>query len=124
AEPPLCQNRAARLAPALLSRLPHRAERPHCARQWRAIVANRAALRDKTDRSGLRESAVLTFACARALRASRLTAIAGAALTLPFISFASVRPATAEGVEIESCIGNGFATNCVTHSAPDGDPYI
>jgi hypothetical protein len=67
---------------------------------------------------------VLTFACATTRRASRLTAIAGAALTVSLLTFASVRQAHAEGVEIESCVGTWHATNCVTRSAPAGDAFI
>lgn len=67
---------------------------------------------------------MLTFACARALRAYRLMAIMTAALALPLITFASARPAIAEGVEIDSCVNNERTTNCVTRSAPVDDPYI
>ena len=67
---------------------------------------------------------MLTFACARALHACRLTAIVTAALALPLITFASARPAMAEGVEIDSCINTERTTNCVTWSAPADGPYI
>jgi len=67
---------------------------------------------------------VLTFACAIARRAARVTPIAGAALALSLMTCASVRTAKAEGVEIDSCIGTWHAMNCVTRSAPAGDAFI
>lgn len=67
---------------------------------------------------------MLTFACAGARRASRLTALAGVALALPLITFASLRPAQAEGVWIGSCVGGWHASNCAMLWAPLGNPYV
>lgn len=67
---------------------------------------------------------MLTFVCAGALRASRLTILAGAALALPLIAIASSHPARAEGVRIGSCVGTGHAVDCATIWAPLSDPYI
>ena len=64
------------------------------------------------------------FACDRARRASRLTAVTGAALVLPLIAFAGVRPAQAEGVWIGSCVRTWHAGNCAMLWAPHGDPFI
>lgn len=67
---------------------------------------------------------MLTFACVATQRAPRLIAIAGAALALPLIAFASVRPAQAEGVWIGNCVGSGHAASCTMLWAPRSDPYI
>lgn len=83
----------------------------------RAARPNRIAAR-------VRESAVLIFARSRARRTLRLTALAGAALALPLITLAGARAAEAEGVEIDSCIGNWHAMNCVTRSAPADSAFI
>ena len=67
---------------------------------------------------------MLTFACARARRASPLTMLASAALALPLIATATVNPARAEGVRIDSCVGTWHAASCATIWAPLSDPYI
>ncbi len=67
---------------------------------------------------------MLTFACAGARRASRLTAPASAVLALALITFASMRPALAEGVWLGSCVGSGSGGDCAMLSAPLGNPYI
>jgi len=67
---------------------------------------------------------VLIFACARALRAPRLTVLAGAVLALPLITFATSRPAQAEGVRVDSCVGAWQAVGCTTIWAPLGGTYI
>ena len=51
-------------------------------------------------------------------------ALAGGALALPLILVATVCPAEAEGVQIDSCIGTELTSHCVTWSAPGNDPYI
>ena len=77
------------------------------------------------DRGAARESAVLTlFACAGARRASRPTAVAGAALALSLVACANVSPALADGIEIDTCVGSGHAGNCAAIWAPLGDPYV
>lgn len=67
---------------------------------------------------------MLTFACAKAQRVSRLPIIAGAALALPLIAIASVNPARAKEVRFDSCVDTWHAVNCATIWAPLGDPYI
>jgi hypothetical protein len=67
---------------------------------------------------------VLTFACARALHASRLTLLAGAIVALPVIAFAAGRPAEAEGVRVDGCVGSWHASGCATIWAPLRDTYI
>jgi len=67
---------------------------------------------------------VLTFACARALRASRSTMLTGAVLALPLLAFATARPAEAEGVRVDGCVGTWHASGCTTVWAPLGSTYI
>ena len=67
---------------------------------------------------------MLTFACARALHASRSTVLAGAVLALPLITLATARPAEAEGVRVDGCVGSWHANGCSTIWAPLGDTYV
>ena len=67
---------------------------------------------------------MLTFACAGALRASRLRILASAALALPLIANTTMSPARADGVQIGGCVGTWHAVNCATIWAPLSDPYI
>jgi hypothetical protein len=67
---------------------------------------------------------VLTFACAGVLHASRLRALAGAVLALPLIILASVHPAQAKGIRLDSCVGSWHASGCATIWAPLEDPNI
>ena len=65
---------------------------------------------------------MLTFDCARTLRASRPATLTGTALALALITTAT--PIQAQDVRVGGCVGTWGAVNCVTRWAPGGDPYI
>lgn len=67
---------------------------------------------------------MLTFACARALHAARLTVLAGAVVALPLITISTARAAEPEGVRVDSCAGSWHANGCTTIWAPLGDTYV
>ena len=67
---------------------------------------------------------MLTFACTRALRVSRSKVLAAAVLVLPLLASAAARPAEAEGVRVNGCVGTWHASGCTTVWAPLGGTYI